>query len=465
MERKFISVVFEIPGFRYNCISFRASTSILDADIILFSPNLSGYEDDFPPYFQGKRSLAENSSFKLLEDITHWRNEIISFLKAGKTVFVIFDNYEEVYVHTGQKTVTGTGKNAKTTNLVTLFNSYKFFPFGIPAIVPKSGKTIKFLNSPIFSTLWDEFRNYFCFNAYFDSKIENPIFVTKTGEKPIGGIFRYETGNLVLLPVIDFNQKGFSRVVKDEEYWTNEAIKIGKRLIQILFEIDENLTHRSESTPLPEWVINEPKYVLRSETEINYKIAEIEKNITELTNKKNEHELELFGQQKIKGLLYEKGKPLENAIIEALKLLGYSTENYNNGDLELDQIIISPEGDRFIGEAEGKDNSSINIDKFRQLTNNIQEDYKKEEVQELAIGILFGNGYRLMEPSTRPEQFTEKCIKSANKLNVILIRTCDLFPIAKYLKEHEDPDFSKMCRGIIEKSTGEIVNFPSIPKV
>jgi hypothetical protein len=90
----------------------------------------------------------------------------------------------------------------------------------------------------------------------------------------------------------------------------------------------------------------------------------------------------------LRDLLFEKGKLLENAISVALETLEYKAENYNDGNLELDHVITSPEGDRFIGEAEGKDTSAVNIDKFRQLAVNIHEDLQREEIENPAIGIL-----------------------------------------------------------------------------
>jgi len=50
--------------------------------------------------------------------------------------------------------------------------------------------------------------------------------------------------------------------------------------------------------------------------------------------------------------------------------------------------LVSPEGDRYIGEAEGKENKAVNIDKLGQLERNIQEDFARDEVQEPARGIL-----------------------------------------------------------------------------
>ena len=44
---------------------------------------------------------------------------------------------------------------------------------------------------------------------------------------------------------------------------------------------------------------------------------------------------------------------------KALVILGYKAEIYDNGVLELDQIIVSPEGYRYIGECEGKNKKDI----------------------------------------------------------------------------------------------------------
>ena len=157
-------------------------------------------------------------------------------------------------------------------------------------------------------------------------------------------------------------------------------------------------------------------------------------------------------ETKLRDLLFEKGKTLENAIGIALEILGYKAENYNDGNLELDHIVTSPEGDRFIGEAEGKDTSAINIDKFRQLAVNIQEDLQRDEVENPAIGILFGNGFRLTRPSERAEQFTTRCINTAKSSNCTLVRTIDLFRVAKYVKESKDENFTKSCREVIKSS-------------
>lgn len=303
------------------------------------------------------------------------------------------------------------------------------------------------------------------YESYLDGKVSNPVFLTKTGEKAVGALFRVGVGNLVLLPPIEYDEKKFVKYdSKKKQYsWTSEAMKFGERLVKTFVDIDKALRKGGDKTPPPDWA-NESQFELVEENRLKSEIKVKAKQIDDLVVQKNEIITKLDQEARLRDLLFEKGKILENAIISALEALGYKAENYDDGNLELDQVIISPEGERFIGEAEGKDSSAVNIDKFRQLASNIQEDLQREEISTPAIGILFGNGYRLTKPSEREEQFTEKCINTAKSSNCILIRTTDLFRVTKFVKESGDNQFAKRCREVIKNSVGKIVDFPANPK-
>jgi hypothetical protein len=116
-----------------------------------------------------------------------------------------------------------------------------------------------------------------------------------------------------------------------------------------------------------------------------------------------------------------------------------------------------------LGEAEGKNDKAINIDKLDQLNRNIQEEFVKRDDAKYSKGVLFGNAFRLAPPETRGDFFTEKCKAGAARLGVALVRTPDLFPIAKYLKEVRNPEFAKQCRHAILTTSGAVVLFPALP--
>lgn len=114
-----------------------------------------------------------------------------------------------------------------------------------------------------------------------------------------------------------------------------------------------------------------------------------------------------------------------------------------------------------IGESEGKDNNAIDISKFRQLETNIREDFEREEVDQHAKGLLFGNGFRLSVPSERAEQFTAKCLTNATRFGAALVRTADLYKVAVHLIDHPDDEYFKnACRAAIEDTVGGIVQLP-----
>lgn len=462
MPKKIITIGFNIPGY-FECFhGYSSDQSLLDADIIIFESNFNDYYTG--SHYQGKPSYGENESFGLQEATKHWKRELSTALEEGKTIFVFFSKYQEIFVHTGEKKYAGSGRSARLIDYVTSYDNYQFFPINLPALISKGGNKLLFNNNQIFSTFWKEFNNFLGYESYIDGKIENPLFFTKTAKKPVGGIFRVGTGHLVLLPPLRYPEDKFTKYDEQEkeEFWTNEAMNFGKRLVQVLVDIDNALRSLIEATPPPQWVMAK-EFEIPEVSKIRKKISSITKKIDSLTVARNELLRGLTKEEELGNLLFEKGKPLENAILFALHILGYEAERYDNGELEFDSVILSPEGDRFIGEAEGKDNAPIGIDKFRQLESNIQEDLGRKDVEAPAIGILFGNGCRLTGLNERPEQFTDKCIKNTARLNAILIRTPDLFRVSKYLKTGKDENFAKKCRQSIVSCRGKIVDFPTIP--
>lgn len=248
---------------------------------------------------------------------------------------------------------------------------------------------------------------------------------------------------------------------KDKEgriksFWTEEAVTFGRRLVQVLSDIDDAL--RNEASPPPTWI---DEYKSKSETELTERINSASENIDKLQEKKDAWSDKLQEEKKLKNLLFETGKPLENAVIEALKILDYEVEDYRDGDLQIDQVILAPDGTRYIGETKGK-NDAVKIDAFRQLQNNIQEDFEREDITDHAVGILFGNGFRNTHPDKRKEQFTNKCIMNAEQTKTVLVRTSDLFEVAGYVRESNDKEFAEECRKAILENRGKIVEFPRV---
>ena len=96
---------------------------------------------------------------------------------------------------------------------------------------------------------------------------------------------------------------------------------------------------------------------------------------------------------------------------------------------------------------------------------NILEDFDRENVSEMAKGVLFGNAHRLLPLHERKEWFTAKCIAAAKRNGIALVRVPDLFFIVRYLSTNNDPEFAVECRKAILVTHGEIVEFPKVPEL
>lgn len=315
------------------------------------------------------------------------------------------------------------------------------------------------------------------------SNVGTPLVVTKTGSKTVGALIRSaeSPGSLVLLPHLDLASDAFYREVtkkkaaatetaaKDDDVddedtpyeWTPAGRKFGAQLIEALLAVDAALRQSAESTPPPRWT-TAPEYALPKEARARQQLLALEKELQELTRQKEEQRAEVLREGMLRRLLFEKGPLLEAAIIDALNLLGFTASRFRDSQSEFDVVFEAAEG-RLIGEAEGKDNKAINIEKLRQLEMNLHEDFARDEVTEMAKGALFGNAYRLLPLGERSEYFTEKCVSAAKRSGCALIRTPDLFRVASYLSDRRDREFGRRCREAIMAASGNIVSFPGVP--
>jgi len=482
MAKKTIaSIDCEIPGGLSEFISFDSNTSLLDWDIILFNPSIVGYTFSAEKY-QGKPCLNDDRSFQLREYADHWRRELSNAYDAGKTIYVILSDFNEVFIGTGKREHSGTGRNRQTTRIVTEFNNYYCLPFQIE-VTPSHGKAMKLSNKGTFlSEYWMEFGGYSEYKVLLSGKIGESMVLTKSGSKTVGSLIQHPNtaGCLVLLPYLNLWSEEFydeievpkEDITEDDEdsedetqvdmVWTEKGTKFGHKFLNCIIEIDRVLKKNFAVTPAPKWTQN-TEYDLPKETKYREKLFSLEKKIEKLNKDKEELKDKISDEGLLRRLLYEKGKVLEASVLQVLKIIGFKSEQYHDSESEFDVVFESAEG-RFLGEVEGKDNKPINIDKFRQLEMNIHEDFDRENVNEMAKGVLLGNAYRLKPLDQCKEYFTKKCFKASMRSGAALVRTPDLFTIAKYLSENNDKSFAKKCRKAILETEGDIVKFPETPR-
>ncbi|MGO9083800.1 MAG: hypothetical protein ACLQBK_01105 [Candidatus Sulfotelmatobacter sp.] len=471
MPKHVMSVGFEIPGDAAESVDYWSDDSLLDADIVVFSPNLEEYDVD--KTYQGKSVLTPADSGRLLADAAHWEKELQTALQAGRTVFVMMLGVISVYVYAGQ---------TRSAYQVNIFEPYSSIPVsGLAGVLHISaGARIKTTRDiGVLAPYWQEFGEVTYYQAYLEKGIGTPALITQTGDKMVGGIIRTKDykGTIILLPTPNLSymvkerskQKGAKVSTgpdadegEESDVDPEAERSVGDQFVNALVEIDRVLNARAERTPAPMWA-NDEVYTLKEEVRFRARVDELERNIAGLEKQKLEAEGGLDAAGNLRGLVFETGKPLESAILEGLRVLEFAAEGFVDSESEFDAVFTDTSGRRLLGEAEGRNDKAINIDKLDQLERNIQEDFKKREDTEYAKGVLFGNAFRLSPPAERGEYFTAKCLAGAKRLGVALVRTPDLFTVAKFLKENPDSGFAASCRKAILETTGNVVEFPPLP--
>lgn len=464
---KTITEIGIVTPTEHKRVKLASLSSLSDTDIAVFCPdflttsysNTESYDSGGGTY-QGKTCWNKNSSAQVLEHTQHWKSELMNFVSNGGTLFIILNKKVDYYYYTGTNEVSGIGRNQKTINHVAPISNYSCIPFDIK-LNSASGNNVIASNS-IIKEFFENFKELISYEVYLSTKQGfETLFTTKNGDRILGAMGKINKGHLVLIPNLSFEKSGYTIQTKNGENWTKKAKQKGSQFTAAIVEIDKVLNKAESKTPKPAWVSNSEFNLIKAEQ--TSKI--IQSNIEECNRLVAENETlinVLEEQESLKDLLFETGTQLERAVIKALIIVGYKAENYDDGTLELDQIILSPEGERMVGECEGKDSKDIDVSKFRQLLDGLNADFEKEDVVERASGLLFGNPQRLIAPSERSLTFTAKCKAGALREKIGLILTPDLFNVAKYIMENNDEEFAKSCREAIIEQLGNIIKFPNV---
>jgi hypothetical protein len=453
-------VGFDLPGDEFEYVAFDSDQSLLDADVILFEV---GFGESYPSEtYEGEPLFGHATSVTVAKNLQHWRSEITSAVNAGKLVIAYLKKPLEYHRYTGQKGFSGTGRSRVTTNYVAEVRSYSALS-SVSSAEAKTGREVRLTKDGAFlAPYWKEFGEGNQYEAFVDGQFTKNLLVTKTGNRTVGAMV-IGRGVLLLLPPLALDTEKLTKYdsKKKQTFWTAPAMQLGKRLAAALVSLADAVLAGRTATPPPSWAAD-IQFRMPEEAELESAVSAKTNQIETLQSERAALEQQLQAAGAGRALLYEQGKPLESAVLDALSTLGFVAMPHAEGESEFDAVFEAAEG-RCLGEVEGRDTKAVNIDKLSQLERNIQEDFARDGVTEYAKGVLFGNAQRLENPASRADFFTAKCMSGARRAHVALVRTPDLFDVVRYLKGHPDSDYARRCRQAIFGADGEVVVFPPAP--
>lgn len=249
--------------------AFSSQISILDYKSVIISVDGIEYEYmQYPGTFDGLPCLNnDDKSAKFLRDMQRRKDEICELLKQGNNVFVILPREQYIFVRTGEKQYSGTGRNRTATNIVNKFNKLSFLPIEIEC-TNAMGRKISYIETTGFDILKNEIIRDLQYNSYI-SKGDGKSFLQITNTtKSVGMVFEYEKGNIVLLP--DFAAE---ELYDNEQEW-DEGIN---RSIKAIKQLDVDLKKSVDNYNLPEWTKD---FLMPNEGEEIKKLYDLEEKLS-----------------------------------------------------------------------------------------------------------------------------------------------------------------------------------------
>ena len=421
---------FPFKDEQVNFYSSSDNVSLIDGDMILFSPKFFNYPRYDQKTFDGKQLLTKDQSALFQDEFQYWQIEMEIAIKKKKTIFIFCEQPKRFYFHSGSHLYPDFFIGSLLLLDLQCLKRYRLI----------SGKEIKYYNTnTILKPLWEDFQKYFWHKIAFQKKYfsEDVYFVPKNfnpkneESEVFGGIIHTPSGGfVVVLPAINFKHSDFIKnhqCSKDDlqnVYDKKKLLDFSNQLIQHIIQIDSTLKSYYTLTPTPSW-FNYNKFQINTASKIEKDIKNLQVKIQKLDQNKI-HLKNLLEREKVPyRLLFEKDRLLKEAVTICLKLIGFNTTSHHDKQLQFDMMCKSKEG-MFLGEVESKKNKAIDIDKIDELIKKLEEYIRNTKSKTPLKGVLFGNGHRLEEPTKRPNQFTNECIQAA-KQKILLLSTQQIY--------------------------------------
>ena len=398
------NIVYKDAEAKIDNIDFSSKTSLLDYDIAVIGINrkiILEYYSYNAEQFSGYKLIDQSKSRDFINDLERRKIEINSLLATGKNVyFILGDEFKCVY-HTYKQSVSGTGRNARTTNYVEemdiaqyLLNEEKI------KIISSEGKNVDILPNTKLSFIY--------YKAYFNCKFFEPAITTTNAGNIISGIAKSCKGYKVILPEL-VNQASYDK--KRQNEYLNDV----EFVLQNIRTLDDSLSQKCE---IPLWVNN---CILSNEKADVLEIDKIEKQIQKLITMKNKVQLTIDNNFKYKKLLYSSGTELEDITKTIFEELGFEIlpSRPNRSDLNLKY-----NDNCFVCEVKGltKSAGEKNSNQLQKWETEFFEDYDIHPKQ-----VLIVNTFRNLPLKERVEDsFPIQMLPYATKKEQCLITTTQL---------------------------------------
>lgn len=423
-KRKILGLNTAFDSLKYDDFhedDFTASISLLDYDAVVIDVGFLSNAYHCNDTFQNKTLLSDYASHQIREDFSVIKGQIIELLKQGRNLFLLMGKNENCYVYTGEKQYSGTGKNARQTNIVQVFDMYSFVPISINA-THVYGNEINICCQSPYCDFFKQTAGCIRYASYFSIKGQNNALARIKGtDKVVAAVIPYEKGKIICLPQ-PYYKDDYTKV----EYWK----KYGKIYLDSLFELDERLSTPDDEVSFPSWAND--IFILSEKEEIQNQ-EQLEKKFDELRGELVEQKHRIEEIQRYKLLLTASGGPLEEITKQVLSELGFSILDSERGRSD----IIAKYGDiGVVAEIKGVSKSAA--EKHAAQLEKWASQYI-EENGAVPKGLLIVNGFCDTPIEERTEDvFPNQMLKYSEARGHALITTTQL--LCLFIETRRNPE-------------------------
>lgn len=346
---------------------------------------------------------------QIVEDYRIIKKQIDAVTKQGKNVFVLMGPNENCFIYTGQTQYSGTGKNARKTNIVTEFDTYSFLPFSISCTHVFGEKYEMCCDEPYQGFLRNT-KRMSGYEAIFSlPEGMKPLAKITGNEKYVSAVFEMNEGKIVLLP----------HPYYEDSYEKDVAWKeAGNHYLKNLFDLEERLASFDDEYIIPTWTQN---IAVFNERELIAKKEKTEQKLKRIKCELEKTSREIDDVQKYKRLLTASGIVLEEIVKKSLDDLGFQ---FLEAEIGRSDVIALYEDTYVVVEIKGVTKSAAEKHSA-QLEKWVSQFIEEHEHRPKAILIV--NGYCEMPLEDRVEDvFPKQMLGYAISREHLLLTTTQL---------------------------------------
>lgn len=305
--------------------------------------------------------------------------------------------------------------------------------WGPPFLKAAEGRTVRVTGTEDhpFTAVLREFRNDVGYRAMFDDRQAE---IRKSGKVlavggagvPIAMEFQVLGGRVVFLPVIAENPHA-------------NRTKLAEGLVEAFVrhsgsEFGASAPYWTKSQALPglEQIEAELEEAESAEAEARSRLEAV----------REKHD----GLARHRRLLWEAGQPFTGAVVEALRLIGFSVEHTPG-----EPLVIEHEGQKAFLEVES-DREQVVEWPYIRLQRRLEEHLLKKS--ELLKGVIVANGYREKDPEQREEELSEPLRVACENYRYALLTSRTLFEVVRRALAGADDSTLLGVRRRIMQATG-----------